>query len=68
MVLIAQEGKKFMRYLLVFQQLVSVLQAESALRVRVVGRVAEDDDGFDGRPADIRVDVRVILDDPEKTL
>jgi len=68
MVLIAQQRKKFMRYLLVFQQFVSVLQAEIALRVRVIDRVAEDDDGFDGRPADIWVDVRVILDDPEKAL
>ena len=31
-------------------------------------RVAEDDDGFNGRPADTRVDVRVIQDDPEETL
>ena len=68
MVLIAQQRKKFMRRLLVFQQLVSVVQAEIALGVRGIDRVAEDDDGFNSRPADIWVDVRVNLDDPEKTL
>ena len=68
MVLIAQQRKKFMRCLLVFQQLVRVLQSEIALCVSVIDRVAEDDDSFDSRPADIWVDVRVILDNPEKTL
>jgi hypothetical protein len=68
MVLIAQQRKKFMRRLLIFQQLVSVVQAEIALRVRGIDRVAEDDDGFNSRPTDIWVDVRVVLDDHEKIL
>jgi hypothetical protein len=66
---IAQQRKKLVRRLLVLQEPVRVLQAEIALRVRGggVGGVAEDGDGVDGREADIRVDVGVILDDYEET-
>jgi hypothetical protein len=68
MVLVAQQRKKLMRRLLILQQLVCVLQAEIALRVRVIDRVAEDDDCFNSRPADIGVNVRIVLDDHEKAL
>jgi hypothetical protein len=68
MVLIAQQRKKFMRCLLILQQRVCVLQTEIALRVRGVDRVAKDGDGFNGCPANIWINVRIVLDNPKETL